>query len=146
EFLSLAEARANRTPLVFDAATVAAPRRTGVFPITGVGIAELRPFLDWTPFFQAWQLTGKYPAIFEDAVVGDEARKLHADAEAWLDRLQADPTVRMRGVAGIFPANADGDDILVWADEARTRVRERLVGLRQQTRKRAGQPNRALAD
>ncbi len=146
DFLTLEEARANRARLVFDATTVAPPRRTGVIPVTDVGIAALRPFIDWTPFFQAWQLTGKYPAIFDDAVVGTEARKLHADAEAWLDRLQQDATVVMRGVAGIFPANADGDDLVVWADDARTKERARIVGLRQQTRKRAGQPNRALAD
>jgi 5-methyltetrahydrofolate--homocysteine methyltransferase len=146
DLLPIAEARANKAVLAFTPETVPVPRHTGVFPFSDVDVNALRPFIDWNPFFITWQLTGKYPAIFDDPVVGTEARKIHDDAQAMLDVVAADPDTRIRGVAGLFPAEADGDDIRVFADAGRKQVKGVIHTLRQQSRKRDGQPNRALAD
>ncbi len=146
ELISLDQARANRASLPFNGQSVTPPRHLGVFPIDDVSVATLRPYIDWNPFFITWQLTGKYPAIFDDEIVGNEARSMYDDANKMLDLLEADPDVRMRGVVGLFPANAVGDDILVYEDSSRTTVKTVLHTLRQQTKKREGQPNRAIAD
>ncbi|HET9949000.1 MAG TPA: vitamin B12 dependent-methionine synthase activation domain-containing protein, partial [Longimicrobiales bacterium] len=149
ELLALAEARAHALAIDWEAEPPAEPARTGVHPIEDVGVAELRPYIDWTPFFQAWELRGKYPAILDDEVVGAEARKLLADAEALLDRMEREGLVRPRGVAGIFPAASDGDDVLIYEDESRARVRAVVHGLRQQFSKkqdRGERENLALAD
>ena len=146
DLLPIAEARANKAVLAFTPETVPVPRHTGVFPFSDVDVNALRPFIDLNPFFITWQLTWKYPAIFDDPVVGTEARKIHDDAQAMLDVVAADPDTRIRGVAGLFPAEADGDDIRVFADAGRKQVKGVIHTLRQQSRKRDGQPNRALAD
>jgi 5-methyltetrahydrofolate--homocysteine methyltransferase len=146
DLLPIEDARINKAVLRFAPDTVPVPRHTGVFPITDVDVATLRPYIDWNPFFITWQLTGKFPAIFDDPVVGAEARKIYDEAQAMLDIVAADPDTAIRGVAGLFPAEADGDDIRVFADAGRDRLRGVAHTLRQQTRKRDGQPNRALAD
>jgi 5-methyltetrahydrofolate--homocysteine methyltransferase len=146
ELISLDQARANRASLTFNGQSVTPPRHLGVVPIDDVSVATLRPYIDWNPFFITWQLTGKYPAIFDDEIVGQEARSMYEDANKMLDELENDPDVRLRGVVGIFPANAVGDDILVYEDSSRKNVVTKLHTLRQQTKKREGQPNRALAD
>jgi 5-methyltetrahydrofolate--homocysteine methyltransferase len=97
-----------------------------------ISVAELRPYIDWTPFFQAWELQGKYPRILDDEVVGIEARKLLADAEAMLDRIEKEDLLRPQAVVGIFPASAIGDDLELYTDESRAKVLAVVHGLRQQ--------------
>ncbi len=106
----------------------------------------MRPFIDWTPFFIAWEIKGKFPRLFDDPAVGAEARKLHTDANALLDRWERSREVTINAALGLWPANAIGDDIALYSDDARTDEMARLHTLRQQTRKAAGKPNRALAD
>jgi 5-methyltetrahydrofolate--homocysteine methyltransferase len=107
---------------------------------------ELVPYIDWSPFFAAWELVGRFPAILEDDVVGEAARNLYADAREMLERMVAERWVEAKGVLGLWPANADGDDIVVWTDETRTTERARLHTLRQQIAKAEGRPNLALSD
>ncbi len=109
-------------------------------------IADLVPYIDWSPFFSTWELTGKYPAILNDDKYGPAARTLYDDARAMLDRIVREKWFTARGVAGFWPANAEGDDILVYADEARDRPIATLHTLRQQLARREGRANVALAD
>ena len=109
-------------------------------------LAELIDYIDWTPFFHTWELSGKYPAIFDDPHKGAEARKLFADAQAMLKRIVAENWLRARTVIGFWPANAQGDDVILWNDETRSQERTRLHFLRQQGEKRPGVPNHCLAD
>ena len=108
-------------------------------------VSVLRPYIDWTPFFLSWELAGKYPRILEDEIIGEEATKLFADANAMLDQLEKDQSVRCAGIIGLFPANGVGDSIEVYRDESRTEVIKVLHHLRQQSEKQ-GFPNYCLAD
>ena len=144
ELLPIAVARERAEQLDWSSYDPPAPFQQGVH-VFDVEIAELRQYIDWTPFFQAWELAGKYPAILDDEIVGEQARSLKADAEALLDRLVADGRVSARAVSGFFPANAIGDDVELYTDAGR---RERLTvlhHLRQQFAK-GGRVNRCLAD
>ncbi|MDO2953264.1 methionine synthase [Aeromonas simiae] len=143
--VSLAVARANKHQLDWAHYQPPRPQVSGVQVIESMPIATLRRYIDWTPFFLSWELAGKYPRILEDEVVGEEATRLFADANAMLDRLEQEGSVRCAGVFGLFPANAVGDSIEVYADESRERVIETLHHLRQQTEKK-GFPNYCLAD
>src|SRR5690606_10332641 len=145
-YLPLDAARANRFTCDWSQVPVTPPRRPGVHVLADFPIEELRPYIDWTPFFITWQLKGKYPRIFDDPQVGAEARKLFDDASRMLDELSAGGLLRASGVYGLWPANAVGDDIEVYADDSRTAVRAVLHTLRQQSQKTPGHPNRALAD
>ncbi len=110
-------------------------------------LEDLRERIDWGPFFQAWELAGRYPAILEDEVVGEEARKLLADARAMLDRLIAEKWLKAAAVIGFWPANSTGfDDIELYADEDREQVLTTLHHIRQQMERQAGKPNLCLAD
>jgi 5-methyltetrahydrofolate--homocysteine methyltransferase len=109
-------------------------------------LAELAPFIDWTPFFKAWELAGSFPRILEDPVVGAEARTLYADAREMLGRIVAEGWLEARAVVGLFPANAVGDDLEVYADDGRAQVLLTLHHLRQQTVRPDGKPNQCLAD
>ena len=141
--LPLAEARA-RAPRY--TAPAPAPLRPGVTVFDDYALEELRPYIDWTPFFHAWEMKGLYPQIFDDERRGTEARKLFADGQALLDRIIGERPVRAKAVAGIFPANRSGDDIAVYADESRREVRAVLHSLRQQADVGTERPNLALAD
>jgi len=142
-YLSLAEARAN----AFAAeAPVPPPEHMGLTVLRDVPLADLRPYIDWTPFFQAWEMKGKYPRIFDDPDKGPEARRLFDDANALLDLVLRDELLTAHGVCGLFPANRVGDDIEVYANAEHTKVRAVLHTLRQQAQKTKGHPNRALAD
>ena len=122
------------------------PEFTGTRIIEDLPLEELVPYIDWSPFFSSWQLIGKYPKIFDDAVVGEEARKLFADAQTELKVLLADKSIKARGVYGFWPANSEGDDIVLWTDETRTKELMRFPMLRQQW-ERVGQTSfRSLAD
>jgi 5-methyltetrahydrofolate--homocysteine methyltransferase len=108
-------------------------------------IEDLVPFIDWSPFFHTWELRGRYPAIFEDAEVGEEAKKVFDDAQAMLKTIVAEKRFTAKGVWGLFPANAIGDDVEVYADSSRSEVKTKFHTLRQQMPKK-GKPNYALAD
>jgi 5-methyltetrahydrofolate--homocysteine methyltransferase len=143
---TLAEARANRFAIDWDAHTPTTPGFLGVRSFADYDLRELAAHIDWTPFFASWQLVGRYPDIFDDEVVGEAAKSLFADAQLMLERIIAEGWFEARGVVGFWPANADGDDIVLWADEDRTKELSRLHTLRQQMSKAEGRPNTALSD
>jgi 5-methyltetrahydrofolate--homocysteine methyltransferase len=145
--LSLAEARRRRPALDWDAYEPPRPAFTGVRAFE-VPLAEIVPYIDWTPFFVTWELRGTYPRIFENEVWGARAREVFDDAQALLRRIVEEKLVAARAVYGFFPAQGVGDDIALFAgdDDARTRPLLTLHTLRQQTERPAGQPHVALAD
>ncbi|MCG8157727.1 methionine synthase [Brenneria goodwinii] len=142
--IALQAARDNGVPLDWENYTPPVAHRLGVQEVTAC-IDTLRNYIDWTPFFMTWSLAGKYPRILEDDVVGEEAKRLFADANAMLDDLSARGALHPRGVVGLFPANRVGDDVEVYTDERRDEVRLVSHHLRQQTEK-ADFPNYCLAD
>lgn len=144
ELLPLAQAQANALQLEFNAGTMALPKQLGV-QLHEPSIEELVPYIDWTPFFQTWDLHGKYPQILSDTVVGEAASKVFADAQQLLAQVITDQILQCKGVSGIFPANSVGDDIEIY-DVQTKEVLHRQITLRQQTKKVAGQANMALAD
>ncbi|GAB2911053.1 methionine synthase [Rheinheimera gaetbuli] len=145
KLLSFAEAKANKFQL--DLTKVApAPKQPGVHLWQDVDLNILRDYIDWTPFFLTWQLSGKYPAILNHAEVGMEARRVFKDANAILDTMINDGHVKGKAVFGLFPANSDGEDIIVYTDESRTTEKVRLYNLRQQLQLRNNAPNCSLAD
>ena len=147
KWLSLAQARANRLPVDWQDYEPPEPALAGVRVFDDYPLTELRPYIDWTPFFLAWELAGRFPRILDDPTVGAEARKLHADARAMLDQIITENWFGARAVIGLFPANSIGyDDIEVYADQDRKGLLAVLHSLRQQTQKPPGQPNFALAD
>ncbi|NBS54498.1 methionine synthase [bacterium] len=109
-------------------------------------LAELAEYIDWSPFFHAWELRGRFPKILQDPVVGAEATKLYRDAQILLGKILKEKRIRARGVMAFFPANSEGDDILLYEDDSRKKVRACLHALRQQMARTDGQPNRCLAD
>ena len=144
ELLPLAQAQANALQLEFNAETMALPKQLGV-QLHEPSIEELVPYIDWTPFFQTWDLHGKYPQILSDTVVGEAASKVFADAQQLLAQVITDQILQCKGVSGIFPANSVGDDIEIY-DVQTKEILHRQITLRQQTKKVAGQANMALAD
>ncbi len=142
----IAEARARRTPIAWRAEDLPVPEFTGVRALDDFPIAMLREFIDWTPFFHAWELKGVYPRILTDEKQGAQAQQLYAEANALLDRIIAEKLLTARGVYGFFPANAVGDDVELYEDDQRERVIERLHFLRQQTDREGSEPCRSLAD
>ncbi|TAJ67455.1 methionine synthase [Brevundimonas sp.] len=123
-----------------------APSFLGVRAFDGWDLQDLADHIDWTPFFASWELIGRYPLILEDEIVGQAARDLFNDAQAMLKRIVDEKWFTARGVVGFWPANADGDDIVVWADESRTAEVARFHTLRQQIKKSNGKPNLAMSD
>jgi len=146
KFISLEEARANCPSVKWTDGDPPAPLRPGITVLRDYPLDELVPYIDWTPFFHAWELRGSYPSILEHETQGEEARKLFHDAKEMLDRLVAEKWISARAVIGIFPAAASGDDIQVFEDEEHKRQIAVFHTLRQQTRKPEGQPNLALSD
>jgi 5-methyltetrahydrofolate--homocysteine methyltransferase len=142
---SLDAARANGFVPDFVGHPVVAPAWTGVQTVE-VSVAELVPYIDWTPFFRAWELAGNYPAILDDDVVGAQCRELFADAQEMLGRIVSEGWLRPRGVVAIWPARREGDDVVLFEDEARGKALARLPFLRQQVSKREGRANSCLAD
>ena len=143
---SIADARANRLKL--DWAGYAPPKPTflGTREFRAYDLAALARYIDWTPFFHAWELKGTYPRILEDDKYGEAARNLFEDAQAMLAQLIKEQWLTANGVVGFWPANGLGDDIKVYADESRTKVIATLHTLRQQMARDPGRPNLALAD
>src|SRR5450631_1647213 len=145
--LPLTAARGNAPKLDWSGAYVPPqPTFLGSKMLTDYPIAELVDFIDWTPFFQTWELNGKFPAILDDAKLGKVARSLYEDARAMLDKIVAERWFTASAAFGFFPAQAQGDDILVFADEARKQPTATLHTLRQQLSKREGRFNEALSD
>ena len=145
--LTLEKARANRTPIEWDGYTPPVPAfGTGVREFLDYDLSELREYIDWQPFFNAWEMKGKFPDILNNPASGEAARKLYDDAQEMLDTLIKEKWLRANGVIGFFPANAVGDDIEVYTDDTRTEVLTTLHNLRQQGEHRDGIPNRSLGD
>jgi 5-methyltetrahydrofolate--homocysteine methyltransferase len=143
---ALSAARANAFIPDFAAHLPVKPAQMGLTTFEDYPLEDLAPVIDWTPFFQTWDLAGRYPAILTDEIVGEAATALFKDAREMLDRMVAEKWVRASGVIGFWPANRDGDDIIVWQDDARSAKRARFHTLRQQMTKDAGKPNFALSD
>jgi 5-methyltetrahydrofolate--homocysteine methyltransferase len=144
--ISLEDARANATQINFADYTPKKPNKLGVTVLDDLDLNEVRNYIDWTPFFMTWQLSGKYPLILKHEVVGEEATKLFNDANAMLDDVISKQKITAKAVFGLFPANSDIDDIHVYADESRNEQLMKLQQLRQQSKKPAGQFNRCLSD
>ncbi len=144
--LAYADAVANATPVDWEGYVPPVPKTPGVHVLEDYDLAELREFIDWQPFFNAWEMKGKFPDILNSPSHGEAARKLYDDAQTMLDTLIAEKWLTARGVYGLWPANSDGDDVVVWADDSRTEKRAVLHQLRQQGQHRSGIPNRALSD
>ncbi|MGA9163240.1 MAG: methionine synthase [Thiobacillus sp.] len=145
--LKLAEARANKFPIDWTRYTPPVPKQPGVHVLKAYDLAALADVIDWTPFFASWELHGKFPKILDDEVVGTEAKKLYADAQAMLKKMIAENWVEARAVFGLFPANSvNDDDIAVYADESREKTLMTWHTLRQQMKKPEGRANLCLAD
>ena len=143
---SLAAARANRRVIDWPAYSVLAPRVPGVQRFDDYPLTELLGYIDWMPFFNAWEFTGKFPDLLSDPVVGEAASNLYADARRLLKTLIAERWLTVRAVVGLFAANSVGDDVEIYASEARERPLLTLNFLRQQKNKPDGQPHECLAD
>jgi 5-methyltetrahydrofolate--homocysteine methyltransferase len=144
--ISIEAARANKTPIDWAASELAKPEFLGVQSFDDFPLEQIAPFIDWTPFFNTWELAGSYPKILKDEVVGAQATKLFEDAKKLLAQIIKNKSLRARAVFGFFPANSVGDDIELYTDESRSKVLTTLCTLRQQQEKRSGQHNQALAD
>ena len=142
----IADARRNRLIIDWKAAPAPRPCFTGVRALPDYPLAELVPLIDWTPFFQTWELAGHYPAILTDPVLGPAATSLFRDANELLQRIVRDDLLQARGVVGFFPAASVGDDIELYADEDRSKSIGVVHSVRQQMLKPPGRPNLALAD
>jgi 5-methyltetrahydrofolate--homocysteine methyltransferase len=143
---SIADARKNRLSIDWKSPTPPKPCFTGVRALEDYPLDELVPLIDWTPFFQTWELAGHYPAILSDPVIGPAASSLFRDAQELLDRIVRERLLSARGVLGFFPANGVGDDIEVYADSTRAEKAATIHTIRQQMVKPPGRPNLALAD
>ncbi|RYD23917.1 MAG: methionine synthase [Verrucomicrobiaceae bacterium] len=151
ETLSIEAARAAGPKLDWASYTPPVPSFTGTRTISRPSLRELAGFIDWTPFFHAWELRGVWDRKAnvlktKNAEGAAEAAKLHQDALGWIDRIIAEDRFRAEGIYGFFPANSTGDDIIVWTDESRSTERTRFHSLRQQIKKDSGKPNVALSD
>jgi 5-methyltetrahydrofolate--homocysteine methyltransferase len=147
KWVTLEEARNNRAPIDWTDYTPKAPSKLGITIFDDYPLEELAECIDWTPFFIAWELAGKFPRILKDDVVGEEATRLYNDAKAMLEKIVKEKWFSAKGVFGLFPANSIGhDDIEVYTNEKRDGLLTTIHSLRQQTQKPPGQANFALAD
>ena len=144
--ISLEAARANKVKIDWSAYKPDRPLLLGTEIFSDFALHNLLPRIDWTPFFRTWELAGVYPAILEDAIVGDAARTLYRDAQDMLKRIVSERWLKARGVCSFWPVNSIGDDVVVWTDESRTKELSRLYFLRQQQQKRGDRTNDCLAD
>ncbi len=144
--VKLHEARANAAVVEWDTYKPTKPKFIGKRVFKNFDLAELEPFIDWAPFFQTWDLAGPFPAILDDDVVGDEAKKVFADGQAMLKKIIEGRWLTANAVVGLYPAQRVGDDIVLYADEARQQQVMTWYGLRQQTVKPNNNPNRCLSD
>src|SRR5213080_3604122 len=145
KLLMLEEARANRAPIDWSTCQPPRPDFVGARPVFPA-IVDLRDYIDWSPFFHVWELRGRYPAIFEDPVIGKQARELFDDGQELLEQAAARNLFTARGVHAFWPANSIGDDVDLYTDETRRKKLATFYFLRQQMHKPAGQFNHCLAD
>lgn len=144
--IPIEKARENHFPVDWSNVTVKKPNQMGITVINNLPLTELKPFIDWTPFFLTWEMIGKYPAIFDDPVIGSESKKLFNDANQLLDKIISDKSLTAHGIFGLFAAHSIGDDIEVFKDETKADKLTTFRTLRQQSQKTTGQYNKALAD
>ncbi len=144
--LTLEQARMHKPRFDWRNYIIAAPSFIGIRILSDFPLDQIIPYIDWSPFFHAWELRGRYPGILEDATSGEKARELWGDARRLLDEIVERRLITARAVYGFFPANSAADDIEVYSDESRTRAATSFHTLRQQTEKPEGQSNYALAD
>jgi len=144
--LAIEEARQNRLLTDWQSETIHAPGKSGIHVIEEFDLDEIIKYIDWTFFFFAWKLNGKYPAIFDDPVKGDEAKKLFDDAHRYLIEVKERKLLRANGVFGLYPAASDGDDVKIFSDQKNSQVRAIFRFLRNQEQKEKGVPNLSLAD
>ncbi len=144
--LSIADAREGRHRATFDPTTVPTLEFVGDRVLDDFDIQTLIPYIDWGPFFHTWEMRGSYPKLLNDPVQGLEARKLFDEARQMLDRVVKEEWAQAKAVYGFYPANSDGDDIVLWTDTSRTAEGTRFLTLRQQQQKRSGGPYYALSD
>lgn len=145
DLLSLEEARKRRLQVIWRSEDIPRPAFTGA-RVLEPDLADLVPFIDWTPFFHTWELKGLYPRILEDPVIGERAKELLSDAKALLEKIVTERLLKARGVYGFFRANSVGDDLVLFADDSRQQEIARLHSLRQQTDKGSTQACLALSD
>jgi len=143
-YISLEDARKNK--LVADFKNISPPCKPGLTILRDYPLEEIAKYIDWTFFFHAWEMNGKYPDIFSDPVKGDEAKKLFEDAQVMLNKIIKEKLVSAHAAAGIFPAASSGDDVVVYKDESRKEVLKTFCFLRNQEEKEAGTPNLCLSD
>jgi len=143
-YLGYVQACQNKSHLKFDSSIIIKPKKLGIEVIKNMDLETLVPYIDWTPFFQTWQLAGRFPLILEDEVVGEQATDLYADARQMLSDIVTNKKLTAKGVFGVFKANSEGDDILVESDYDSEKYR--FITLRQQTKKANNTSNLALAD
>lgn len=146
KLVSLEVARSNPFPTDWDSISMVKPNCLGLTPINDVGIDDMRPYIDWTPFFIVWQLKGAYPKIFNRPRVGEQAKKVFDDANKLLDELSKQGGLGLKGIVGVFPANSVGDDVEVYDPKNADQRLTTLHFLRQQTQKSATEYNRCLSD
>ena len=144
-YLGIADARANKQAIDWSGYQPPAPAKPGKHVIN-IPLAALVDYIDWMPFFNAWEFHGKFPAILEDETIGEAASSLYKDAQAMLQQIVDEDWLTAKAVIGFFPANSDGDDVVLYSDDSRSNERVRLHHLRQQRQKPDGQANRCLAD
>ena len=146
QLLTLTEARANKFHWDWEAYSPEKPAFTGVKSIDAIDLATLREVIDWTPFFQTWELAGRYPDILNDTIVGEEAKQLFSDANAMLDEILLHNQLQAKGVIFIYPAKSSNDSVTVFADDSCTQTLADFHFLRQQRKMAAGVPNLCLSD
>jgi 5-methyltetrahydrofolate--homocysteine methyltransferase len=144
DWLSLADARTNRTRLNVDA-VAPAPKQTGVQVVENISIADIRDYIDWSPFFSAWELNGAYPRILNDPHKGKEAQKIFDEAQVWLDKIIAENWFTAKAIFGLFPAASTENDSVIVYDESGSES-TRFHFLRQQQNKKDSRPNLCLSD
>jgi 5-methyltetrahydrofolate--homocysteine methyltransferase len=145
-YISLKDARDNRTKIDWSSTRYTKPTFTGRKEFVNFPLEELRPYIDWTPFFQTWMLAGRYPGIFEDSIVGKEAKKLYDDANKMLDEIIKARSLQASGVIAIYPAVNTGDDVDLFRKENDPEAFAQFHFLRQQNKKAQNLPNFCLAD
>ncbi|MFP8488372.1 methionine synthase [Gracilimonas sp. Q87] len=146
KLISFDEARANKVSIDWEGYEPVKPSFLGKKVFNDYPISELRKYIDWSPFFRTWMLTGKYPDILEDSEVGEQATALYDHAQRLIDRIIENDLLKAKGVVGFYPAVSYGDDVILYEDEKTDKNHECFHFLRQQNKKRKGQPNSSLAD